>query len=97
MGDMQMGQPAVLPVQDIADLGRRVLKEQSALQSTLASLRAACACPPNFTGHTATSYETFLSQWDRSQQGLLTAMLDAGQLLERFAANLLEADTGTNV
>lgn len=86
---------ATLPTASIGDLAQTVLREANDLEASLNKLRSACQRDPGFTGSAATKYDEYIARWDQHQAGLVSALRDAGALLQQFTDKLHALDQTT--
>ena len=87
-----MALSAKMDVAQIQDLAGRVNRERANLESTLNQLRSSVTRGAEFEGNAAAQYDQFLANWATHQQGMIQAMLDAGQLLHRYAEALSDLE-----
>ena len=83
---------ATMRVAEIEALAGTIDSQRSALESQLNQLASQCARADQFTGSAAEQYDGWMAKWRTSQDGMLQAMHEAGQLLHRYTNALSELE-----
>ena len=81
-----------IPVEGVQTLATTVKSQSQKILNELTALRAVCARDPAFTGNAAQKYDEYMQQFDVHQKALATNLEGAGQILEKFAAAVLQAN-----